>query len=159
MRTVSSCVTDKEYAVIVEFANQYGETVSSAIKKAIFNVAALTYEGKVPAGYVLQTESREGKDEDGHSLNDILFVNNVDKIRQIVGWPELNLWGYKREKEGKSIGTKGLNEQPTPADEESSLLNAIAKRIREEQAEKKKPTLEGCAAWLRSNKRFENSSG
>ena len=50
MRTVSSCVSDREYAAIVEFANQYGETMSSAIKKAIFDVAALARED-CPSGF------------------------------------------------------------------------------------------------------------
>ena len=110
VRTVSSCVSDKEYAAIVEFANQYGETMSSAIKKAIFDVAALARED-CPSGFELNMESREGKDEDGNSLSGILFSGNVDKVRQILGWKEIDLWGYKEEKEGKSSDAKQSNEQ------------------------------------------------
>ena len=110
MRTVSSCVSDKEYAAIVEFANQYGETMSSAIKKAIFDVAALARED-CPSGFELNMESREGKDEDGNSLSGILFSDNVDKVRQILGWKEIDLWGYKEEKEGKPSDAKQSNEQ------------------------------------------------
>ena len=111
MRTVSSCVSDKEYAAIVEFANQYGETMSSAIKKAIFDVAALARED-CPSGFELNMESREGKDEYGHDLDGILFSDNVDKVRQILGWKEIDLWGYKEEKrEGKSSDAKQSNEQ------------------------------------------------
>ncbi len=110
MRTVSSCVSDREYAAIVEFANQYGETMSSAIKKAIFDVAALARED-CPSGFELNMESLEGKDEDGNSLSGILFSDNVDKVRQILGWKEIDLWGYKEEKEGKSSDAKQSNEQ------------------------------------------------
>ena len=110
MRTVSSCVSDKEYAAIVEFANQYGETMSSAIKKTIFDVTALARED-CPSGFELNMESREGKDEDDHDLDGILFSDNVDKVRQILGWKEIDLWGYKKEKEGKSSDAKQSNEQ------------------------------------------------
>ena len=111
VRTVSSCVSDKEYAAIVEFANQYGETMSSAIKKAIFDVAALTNEDS-PSGYMLKLEEPEGKDEYGNSLGDVLFSDNIDKVREIAGLPELDLFGYKRKrKEGKPSDAKQSNEQ------------------------------------------------
>ena len=142
MRTVSSCVTDKEYAAIVEFANQYDETVSSVIKKAIFDVAALTHEGKAPAGFVLQTESQEGKDEHGHSLDDVLSANNIDKVRQILGWPELDLQGYK--KEGKPSDVKESNDQAAPADKEKSTI---------EEGKKGMDELAKYAAWLITKKR------
>ena len=135
MRTVSSCVTDKEYAAIVEFANQYDETVSSVIKKAIFDVAALTHEGKAPAGFVLQTESQEGKDEHGHSLDDVLSANNIDKVRQILGWPELDLQGYK--KEGKPSDVKESNDQAAPADKAKCDLEKYAAWLRTEKGKKK----------------------
>ena len=115
MRTVSSCVSDKEYAAIVEFANQYGETMSSAIKKTIFDVTALARED-CPSGFELNMESREGKDEDDHDLDGILFSDNVDKVRQILGWKEIDLWGYKKEKEGKSSDAKQSNEQEQEKD-------------------------------------------
>ena len=83
MRTVSSCVTNKEHAAVVEFANQYGETVSGAIKKAIFDVAALTNED-CPSGFELNMESREGKDEYGNSLSDVLFSDNIDKYVDMI---------------------------------------------------------------------------
>ena len=108
MRTVSSCVSDREYAAIVEFANQYGETMSSAIKKAIFDVAALARED-CPSGFELNMESREGKDEYGHDLDGILFSDNVDNVRQILGWKEIDLWGYKKEKESLQTLSNRMN--------------------------------------------------
>tara|TARA_B100000949_G_C13867326_1_gene279151 strand:+ start:106 stop:441 length:336 start_codon:yes stop_codon:yes gene_type:complete len=71
-------------------------------------VAALTNED-CPSGFELNMESREGKDEYGNSLSDVLFSDNIDKIRQILGWKEIDLWGYK--KEGKSSDAKQSNEQ------------------------------------------------
>ena len=97
VRTVSSCISDKEYAAIVEFANQYGETMSSAIKKAIFDVAALTNED-YPSGYMLKLEEPEGEDEYGNALGDVLLSDNIDKVREIAGLPELDLFGYKRKR-------------------------------------------------------------
>ena len=111
MRTVSSCVTDKEYVAVVEFANQYGEPVSGAIKKAIFDVAALANED-CPSGFELKMECPEGEDEYGHSLSDVLFAGNIDNVRQIAGLPELDLYGYKKERrEGKPSDVKQSNEQ------------------------------------------------
>ncbi|NMJ87483.1 MAG: hypothetical protein EX285_06560 [Thaumarchaeota archaeon] len=111
MRTVSSCVSDKEYAAIVEFANQYGETMSSAIKKAIFGVAARTEEDEL-SGLQLKLEEPEGEDEYGNALGDVLFSDNIDKVREIAGLPELDLFGYKRKRsEGKPSDVKESNKQ------------------------------------------------
>ena len=43
-----------------------------------------------------------------------LFSDNIDKIRQILGWKEIDLWGYK--KEGKSSDAKQSNEQEQEKD-------------------------------------------
>tara|TARA_Y100000780_G_scaffold198843_1_gene190007 strand:- start:524 stop:1006 length:483 start_codon:yes stop_codon:yes gene_type:complete len=147
MRTVSSCVNDKEYAVIQEYANQCGESVSNVLKKAVLEWTALSQEG-YPEGYRLDRLVPDGMDEDVSPSKD------VNKIRQILGWNEVDLV------QPKSIGVKESNEQPAPVDEEeSNLINDLANRIREEQPvveeeNKKQPTktLEGYGAWLRKNK-------
>ena len=142
MRTVSSCVTDKEYVAVVEFANQYGEPVSGAIKKAIFDVAALANED-CPSGFELKMKCPEGEDEYGHSLSDVLFAGNIDNVRQIAGLPELDLYGYgyNRKREGKASDVKQLNEQAVPAGKEL-MINRIARMIREE-SKLIKPDAEG----------------
>ena len=63
MRTVSSCVNDKEYVVIQEYTNQCGESVSNVLKKAVLEWASLSQEG-CPEGYRLDRLVPEGIDED-----------------------------------------------------------------------------------------------
>ena len=83
-----------------------------------------------PEGYRLNRRVPECIDED------ITLTKNVNKIHHILGW----------------------DEQPTPADEESRLINDIAKRIREEQTEEKKHRdLEGYGTLLRKNKIIKSS--
>ncbi len=85
-----------EFEAISEYANQCDETVSNVLKKAVFEWAALTQEG-CPEGYSLNRYVPEGMDDDASLSKD------VNKIRQILGWEEIDLFGAHGSRIGKSL--------------------------------------------------------
>ena len=96
MRIISSRVNDKEFEAISEYANQCGETVSNVLKKALFEWAALTQEG-CPEGYRLNRYVPDGIDQY------VSLSNGVNKIRQILGWDEIDLYGAHGSRIGKPL--------------------------------------------------------
>ena len=72
MRTVSSKVSKREHAGILEYANQTGETISNVLKKAVFERAAKSKTKGCPDGYRLNRRLHEGLEEESLSAIFIL---------------------------------------------------------------------------------------
>ena len=85
-----------EFEAISEYANQCDETVSNVLRKAVFEWAALTQEG-CPEGYSLNRYVPEGMDDDASLSKD------VNKIRQILGWDKIDLFGAHGSRIGKPL--------------------------------------------------------
>ncbi|NMJ87241.1 MAG: hypothetical protein EX285_05315 [Thaumarchaeota archaeon] len=87
MRTVSSKVNEREYAVIREFANQTGESISNLIHKVLINEAICTYGfGNVPDEYDIDRYPVDTPEE----MMDSTLIQGINAVRSCLGWKELD---------------------------------------------------------------------
>ena len=104
MRTVSSKVSNREHAAIVQYANQAGESVSNLIRKVVISDAVYGDSGEIPEDCHVNRYPVDMEEKDG----DKVLKEQIKEIKVSLGW----------EVEGK--------EKPT------LLINDLARRIREE---------------------------
>lgn len=99
MRTVSSKVSKREHAAIVQYANQMGESVSNLIRKVLISDAVYGDSGEIPAEYHLDRYPSDTEED----AKDEVLEEQIKEIKITMGWED----------------------KPT-------LINKIAKRLREE---------------------------
>ncbi|NMJ87894.1 MAG: hypothetical protein EX285_08690 [Thaumarchaeota archaeon] len=83
MPIVSSKVSPKEQAAIVEFAAQQGDTISNVIRKACIGEITLLEYDSHKLEYQFENWINTAESEDG------IMQRNVNTIRKILGWNDI----------------------------------------------------------------------
>ncbi len=84
MRTVSSKVSKREHAAIVQYANQTGESVSNLIRKVLISDAVFGDSGEIPVEY--HVDRYPADTEEG--AEDQVLEGQVKEIKITLGWDE-----------------------------------------------------------------------
>ena len=84
MRTVSSKVSKREHAAIVQYANQTGESVSNLIRKVLISDAVFGDSGEIPVEY--HVDRYPADTEEG--AEDQVLEGQVKEIKITLGWNE-----------------------------------------------------------------------
>ena len=84
MRTVSSKVSNREHAAIVQYANQAGESVSNLIRKVVISDAVYGDSGEIPAEYSLDRYPADTEED----AKDQVLEEQVKEIKITLGWED-----------------------------------------------------------------------
>ena len=96
MRTVSSKVSKREHAGILEYANQTGESVSNLIRKVLINEAVCTDSfDNVPDEYEYDRYPADIPEEN----SDGILIEGINAVRSYLGWKEFDDSGRRKKEE------------------------------------------------------------
>ena len=85
MRTVSSKVSKREHAAIVQYANQTGESVSNLIRKVLISDAVFGDSfGEIPVEYHVDRYPADTEE----NAEDQVLEEHVKEIKITLGWDE-----------------------------------------------------------------------
>ena len=84
MRTVSSKVSNREHAAIVQYANQAGESVSNLIRKVVISDAVYGDSGEIPEDCHVNRYPVDMEEKDG----DKVLKEQIKEIKVSLGWKE-----------------------------------------------------------------------
>ena len=84
MRTVSSKVSKREHAAIVQYANQAGESVSNLIRKVVISDAVYGDSGEIPEDCHVNRYPVDMEEKDG----DKVLKEQIKEIKVSLGWKE-----------------------------------------------------------------------
>ncbi|NMJ87207.1 MAG: hypothetical protein EX285_05140 [Thaumarchaeota archaeon] len=85
MRTVSSKVSKREHAAIVQYANQTGESVSNLIRKVLISDAVFGDSfGEIPVEYSIDRYPADTEED----TKDQVLEEQVKEIKMTLGWKD-----------------------------------------------------------------------
>ncbi len=112
MRTVSSKVSNREHAAIVQYANQAGESVSNLIRKVVISDAVYGDSGEIPAEYSLDRYPADTEED----AKDQVLEEQVKEIKITLGWEDkptlIKQIADRLRKESKLIREESEEEEP-----------------------------------------------